>query len=208
MEPRLTFLGRSAQRWRVRVELPECGRLRGVTVGLWGPDGRPLAPGVVLPVVRGAGPSLLEAELGGPAELPAGSEVRCLVDVEGEPHPLVTCLGVDRRRGLAAWLHADARLHVQAGAPAAAPLVPREVCALALAWPGVFGEGEPTGPTGPASPRTACGPETEPVHVTQRESDPIEPDDLLSVLRDEFGVDVDDLDEGLRDVLTEEGGPR
>jgi hypothetical protein len=46
------------------------------------------------------------------------------------------------------------------------------------------------------------------VHVTQRESDPIESDDLLSMLRDEFGVDVDDLDEGLRDVLTEEGGPR
>ena len=203
MEPRLFFLGRSAQRWRVRVELPECGRLRGVTIGLWGPDGRPLAPGVVLPVVRGAGPSLLEAELGGPAELPAGSEVRCLVDVEGEPHPLVTCLGVDRRRGLAAWLHADARLHVQTAAPSAAPLAPREVHALAQAWPGLFGEGEPSGPT---PPRTAS--ETDPVGVTERVSDRTEPDDLLSMLRDEFGVDVDDLDEGLRDVLTDEGGPR
>ncbi len=187
MEPRLTFLGRSAQRWRVRVEFPECARVRGVTVGLWGPDGRPLAPGVVLPVGRGTGPTLVEAELGGPAELPAGSEVRCLVDVEGVSPPLVTCLGVDRRRGLAAWLYADVLLHVQVGAPSAAPLAPREVRALARAWPGLFGEVEPS------RPGTSSEPQAE---------------DLLSMLRDEFGVDVDDLDEGLRDALRDDDPTR
>ncbi len=261
MEPRLTFLGRSAHRWRVRVEIPECARLRGLTVGLWGPDARPLAPGVVLPVARGSGPTLLEAELGGPAELPAGSEVRCMVDLEGDAHPLVTCIGLDRRRGLAAWLHADARLHVQADAPRAVALAPRELRALALAWPGVFGEvdGGCAPPAHvPVRPEVAAardaGPPTDGGHVAldpaaasppaapsdgtgggvaeggtpsapasggPREgvrgpssgttfggASPPEADDLLSMLRDEFGVDVDDLDEDLRDVLTDDRSTR
>ena len=76
---------------------------------------------------------------------------------------------------------------MQVGAPSAAPLAPREVRALARAWPGLFGEVEPS------RPGTSSEPQAE---------------DLLSMLRDEFGVDVDDLDEGLRDALRDDDPTR
>ncbi|MFN7145810.1 MAG: hypothetical protein ACK4YP_18690, partial [Myxococcota bacterium] len=49
MDLKLTFLGRAANRWRVRVELPYGFQPRGLTVGLWGEDDKPLGPAVVAP---------------------------------------------------------------------------------------------------------------------------------------------------------------
>jgi hypothetical protein len=172
MAQRLTFLGRVSSRWRVRIEIPEDLCVQGLTVGLWGEDGRPLAPSVVVPHV-GAG--VIEAEVGGPAALPAGTEVRCIADVVGA-EPITVAVGTDRRRGLHAFLHADLRLPVSSNELAPMTLGRQDKERLARAYPWV------------APGRVAV-------------ADPPAADDVLSMLRDDFGVDLDDMDEDLLAAL-------
>jgi hypothetical protein len=185
MAQRLTFLGRLASRWRVRIEVPHDEPVVGLTVGLWGEDGRPLAPSVVVP--HGGG-GTVEAELGGPAALPAGAEVRCIADWSTGESVVVT-IGTDRRRGLHAFLHGDLRLPVSSDEPTASALTQEDVARLARAYPWLAdrsaGVTAPTAAPSPASPPS---------------------DDLLDLLRDEFGVDVDDMDEDLAATLR--GPPR
>ncbi len=183
MDLKLTFLGRVANRWRVHVDLPPGFRPRGLTVGLWGEDDKPLGPAVVAPPgVEGA----WEAELAGPTPLPPGTLVRCMADVDGGS-PMVYWLGVDRRRGLHAFLHADGRLPVESECAGAA-LATREVDRLANAFPWV----RPEPP--PATPKAArtC------VDLPSDE-DPLSPE-LRALLKEEFGVDVDNDDE-LMDLM-------
>ncbi|MFZ5476098.1 MAG: hypothetical protein ACOZNI_04930 [Myxococcota bacterium] len=130
MDLKLTFLGRVANRWRVRVEVPEGLRLRGLTVGLWGEDGRPLGPAVVAP--HGLG-SAFEAELSGPCPLPAGAQVRCVADVE-DIQPIEQSIGVDRRHGIHAFLHADQKLQLDP-VPAGAAVTRAETRRLASVFP-------------------------------------------------------------------------
>jgi hypothetical protein len=174
MELELTFLGRVANRWRVRVALAGGFRPRGLTVGLWGEDDKPLGPAVVAPAdVEG----MWEAELAGPATLPPGTLVRCMADVDGGA-PVVQWLGVDRRRGLHAFLHADGRLPVDSSATGAA-LDAKEVARLARAFPWVRPE-----PPSPMPTEAAAAP---------AEDDGLTPE-LRALLRDEFGVDDADLE--------------
>lgn len=183
MDLELTFLGRVANRWRVRVELPTGFRPRGLTVGLWGEDDKPLGPAVVAPEgVDG----VWEAELAGPMPLPPGTLVRCMADVEGAS-PMVYWLGVDRRRGLHAFLHADGRLPVESSAAGAA-LDAKEVAQLAAAFPWV----RPAAP-----PRAECG-AVEADEPGFPEDDGIAPE-LRQLLREEFGVDDADMKEFLED---------
>ena len=174
MDLKLTFLGRiahkcapsAASRWRVRVELPGGFRPLGLTVGLWGEDDKPLGPAVVAP--GGVG-GAWEAELAGPVPLPPGTMVRCVADV-GTAAPLVYWLGVDERTGLHAFLHADARLPV--GSTAKGRVIEeKELSKLAKAFPWLA-------PAHAPCPDVAAEPEIS--------------DDLKDLLRDEFGVDLDE----------------
>jgi hypothetical protein len=177
---KLTFLGRVANRWRIRVDLPPGLQPRGLTVGLWREDGRPLAPSVVAPTgVSGA----WEAELGGPCNLPAGAELRCIADIDGG-EPLVVTLGVDLRRGLHAFLHADQRLR---GEPTPKPsaVTPSELDRLAHAFPWVC-------PTKPDACEAGGRLRDESADVPAGA-----PSDLLDMLKNDFGVDLDDVDEEL-----------
>lgn len=177
MDLKLSFLGRVANRWRVHVDLPPGFRPRGLTVGLWGEDDKPLGPAVVAPPdIDGA----WEAELAGPVPLPPGTLVRCMADLE-DGTPLVYWLGVDRRRGLHAFLHADGRLPVESSCSLAA-LASREVNRLARAFPWVRPE------VVPAAPKAAAD-----AHVVD---DGIPPE-LREMLKDEFGIDVDAFDDDL-----------
>lgn len=180
MAQRLTFLGRVASRWRVRIEIPEDLRVQGLTVGLWAEDGRPLAPSVVLPE---AGAGVHEVEVGGPAALPAGAEVRCIADVlDGEPCTVV--VGTDRRRGLHAFLHGDLRLPVSSNELVPVALRAEEAARLASAYPWLARVKPST--HGPLAPDiAACGTGAD-------------PEDVLAMLREDFGVDVEDMDD---DVL-------
>lgn len=169
MDLKLTFLGRAANRWRVRVELPPGCRPRGMTVGLWSEDDKPLGPAVVAPPgVDGA----WEAEVYGPSPLPPGTMVRCVADA-AEKGELVYWLGVDRRRGLHAFMHADARLPVESHARGAA-MSEAEINRLALAFRWVRPEPE----------------------VRARGAGPCMgaelPPGVADLLRDEFGVDLDE----------------
>jgi hypothetical protein len=178
MDLKLTFLGRAASRWRVRVELAPGFHPQGLTVVLWGEDGKPLGPAVVAPANT---PAVWEVELAGPVPLPPGTQVRCMADIDGAA-PEVCWLGVDRRRGLHAFLHADGRLQVDSTCDGAA-LVPREVELLARAFPWVR-----------AVPVPTCGTAARPVTP----GDELSPA-LRDLLKDEFGVDVDALDDDLLD---------
>lgn len=180
MELELTFLGRVANRWRVRVELPAGFRPRGLTVGLWGEDDKPLGPAVVAPADVGG---VWEAELAGPSPLPTGTLVRCMADVDGGA-PVVYWLGVDRRRGLHAFLHADGRLPVDSSASGSA-LGAKELALLARAFPWVRAEAPP-------APPRAAAPEAD-----RDEDDGLTPE-LRALLRDEFGVDDADLQEFMK----------
>lgn len=182
MELKLTFLGRTAgsaapaaARWRVRVELP-CGvRPLGLAVGLWGENDAPLGPTVVAP--HGfEGP--WEPELAGPSPLPPGTMVRCVADIEASA-PLVYWLGLDARRGLHAFMHADARLPVVSTATGRA-VGSDERARLAVAFPWLQGRG------------VASEPDAEADEPGARADDPSLPPDLKDLLRDEFGVDLDD----------------
>ena len=102
----VTFLGRSQSRWRVRVDLAEVEDASALTIGLVDESGRELGPAMVAPapVER-----CCLVELNGPADLPPGTVVRCVADRSAGP-PLQEEVGVDARRGLHAYLNADARL--------------------------------------------------------------------------------------------------
>ncbi|MDP2308328.1 MAG: hypothetical protein Q8P18_20075 [Pseudomonadota bacterium] len=188
MDLELTFLGRSAGRWRVRVDLPPGLCLRGLTVGLWGEDDKPLGPAVVAP----AGTvGVWEAEVAGPAPLPPGALVRCMADF-GEHSCCVYWLSVDRRRGLHAFLHADGRLPVESDCVGSA-LSLKEIARLARAFPWVR-------PEPPAA--AACGARRTVAQALAEDlgEDSLSPE-LRDLLKDEFGVDVDAEDDPLLDFM-------
>jgi hypothetical protein len=177
-------------------------------VGLWGEDGRPLAPSVVVPH-HGAG--VVEAELGGPATLPPGAEIRCIADT-AEGDAVVVTIGTDRRRGLHAFLHGDLRIPCSSAEPTAAALDKAATARLARAYPWLV----PNRPPEPARTERRAGgdrrrasAEARAAHVpasdaagapAKAQPDPSEPADVLDMLRD-LGVDVDDMDEDLLDSL-------
>jgi hypothetical protein len=147
-------------------------------VGLWGEDGKPLGPSVVAPPCL---TDVWDAELAGPSQLPPGTQVRCIADLEGEA-PRVCWLGVDRRRGLHAFLHADGRLPLESTCAGAA-LARREVARMARAFPWLL-------------PAPGCCVPT----VTPDPKPEIAPD-LRDMLKDEFGVDVDAMDDDELDFM-------
>ena len=167
---KLTFLGRVESRWRVRVDLP-CGHdVAGITLGLVAEDGRLLGPQMV---ASGGEESCFIAELGGPCLLPPGTVVRCVADyADGRSEEATVRL--DRRSGLHAFLHADARL----------PVLSRV-----------------TGESLTRNERRRFGGSYPWVSVCDTCVDPAAKDDLLSMLKDEFDVDPDDLDDDLRAML-------
>ncbi|MDP2315653.1 MAG: hypothetical protein Q8P41_22335 [Pseudomonadota bacterium] len=179
MDLKLTFLGRAAGRWRVRVDMPPEFRPSGLTVGLWGEDDKPLGPAVVAPAgIDG----VWEAELAGPVTLPPGTLVRCMADME-DGTPVVYWLGVDRRRGLHAFLHADGRLPVESDSSCAA-LAAKEIVRLARAFPWV--RPDPPPPTAPCGARRTVAEAL----AAELGEDTLSPE-LRDLLKDEFGVDVD-----------------
>lgn len=103
--------------------------------------------------------------------MPPGTVVRCTVDVDGGP-ALVLEQQVDRRRGLHAFLHADALLPVSSDARPSV-LDKRSVGRLTRVFPWLS----------PTPPEPCCD------------------DDLLQMLKDEFDVDPDDVDDALVDQL-------
>ncbi len=189
MAQRLTFLGRVASRWRVRIEIPDDLSVEGLTVGLWGEDGRPLAPSVVVPH-HGAG--VVEAELGGPAALPPGAEIRCIADTADGGSVVVT-IGTDRRRGLHAFLHGDLRIPCSSNEPASSSLDKAATARLARAYPWLVPD---RAPEPPRTERRAGGERRRP-EATAVAPEPVSPpnvsspEDVLDLLRD-LGVDVDD----------------
>lgn len=130
---KLRALDRVDTRWRMRFDLSSALSVRGLTIGLVAEDGRPLGPAVV---AQADGSGEVSVDVRGPCTLPPGTVARVVLDLDGEP-PLVHEILVDRRRGLHAWLHADAHLEVSSGAPLA-PLSPGEGRALArvFCWAG------------------------------------------------------------------------
>lgn len=188
MDLALTFLGRSAGRWRVRVDLPPGLCPSGLTVGLWGEDDKPLGPAVVAPAgTVGA----WEAEVAGPVPLPSGALVRCMADFDEHPS-CVYWLGVDRRRGLHAFLHADGRLPVESDCGGEA-LSLKDIGRLARAFPWVCPE--PPVVVGCGARRTVAE-----ALAADLGEDALSPE-LRELLKDEFGVDVDAEDDGLVDFL-------
>lgn len=163
------FLGKRETRWRVQLDLSFCPR--GVTMGLVSEDGKPLGPAQVAPP---EGQRSFTVELSGPCQLPAGSVVRCVIDTEcgiwTKDFP------IDQRRGLQAFLHADARLPVDSSEP---------IRALSQAERGRLAELMPWLIRAPEAPGCCGG-----------------GDDVLGMLR-EVGVDVDEMDAELRDALRE-----
>lgn len=159
----LTFLGRICDRWRVRVELGEPRAVRGLTVSLVAENGRVLGPSVVAPQDIG---SCWVADLRGPPHLPPGTVVRATAD--GEWGVLTEEIGVDPRRGLHAYLHADARLPLE-GKPRGAALSDRETTLLGRIFPWMCG----------------CGPAAA------------AKDDEVEALLREMGVDPGDVDPDL-----------
>lgn len=180
----LTFLGQLRERWRVRVELAPGFRPRGLTVGLVSEAGRSLGPVVVMPEDVGC---CWVADLRGPSPLPPGAKVVATADLCGGGM-LVQDVCVDARRGLHAFLHGDGRLPLETD-PVPEPLDKRDLSRLAAAFPWIAACGGPTrtpavdeAPAGP--PRAMPGDES-----TAAESE------LLDMLRKDFDVDVDDLDD-------------
>ncbi len=142
--------------------------VRAVTIGLWGESGRPLAPVVVVP---GVGCGTIEVDIGGPRTLPAGTRLRCAADLDdGELYEVE--VGVDRRTGAHAFVHADQRIAVPREAPKVVPLSARDQRRLAEAWPWLGGSNHPA---------TAVASATSELDTSLRD-----------MLRDDFGVDLDD----------------
>lgn len=187
----LTFLGQLRERWRVRVELAPGFRPRGLTVGLVSEAGRSLGPVVVMPEDVGC---CWVADLRGPCPLPPGAKVVATADLCGGGM-LVQDVCVDARRGLHAFLHGDGRLPLETD-PVPEPLDKRDLSRLAAAFPWIAACGGPA--AGPSVIDTVGACAERPVAgdaATAAE------DDLLDMLREDFGVDVDDLDEDVLDAL-------
>lgn len=164
----LTFLGRCGERWRVRVDAPAGAVARGVTLGLADADGRPLGPAVVGPAEF----ATWVADLRGPAVLPSDAHVRATMDgPDGAPLEQTTL--VRARRGVAAWLHADAQLEL-CTRQAPEPLSRKEATRVARG----FG-------------LCACDPPRPQAEV---------PPDLADLLAD-FDVDADALDADVLSTL-------
>lgn len=171
---KLAFLGRQNDRWRVRVERVGDGRPVGLTVGLWAESGQLLGPVVVAPDDVGA---CWIAELRGPCPLPPGTEVRATLDTE-DGYTVEAALGVDERRGLHAFLHADGLLPL-VNSPRGAALNGKETLRLGRVFPWVCN----------------CAPAASP---------PVD-DELADLLRSEFDVDPDDLTDELLASLRRQG---
>lgn len=158
----LTFLGRCGERWRVRVDAPSGVVARGVTVGLVDADSRPLGPAVVAPAEF----ATYVADLRGPAVLPSDAHVRVTMDGP-DGAPFEQSMPVRARRGVSAWLHADAQLELCTRQPPE-PLTKTQLARIARRF-GVW----------------ACEPPRPAADV---------PADLADLLAD-FDVDAADLDE-------------
>lgn len=169
------FLGRHDNRWRVRVELdfaPDA-----LTIGLVSEDGKPLGPAMVAPP---DGRSSVIAELGGPCQLPAGARVRCMVDTH------CGCwmqeFSLDERRGLHAWLKGDTPLVVESNERGLG-LDAGHIRRLSnhFAWLKKSTKKEPC--WAPASVTEELPPPS---------TAPCCEDDLLKMLQEDFGVDLDE----------------
>jgi hypothetical protein len=158
----LTFLGRSCDRWRVRVDVEPAVDVRSLTVSLVSERGRPLGPAVVAPGDVG---SCWTAELRGPVTLPPGTVVRAVGEVDGAW--VEKDVGVDQRRGLHAFLHADGRLPLD-NEPVGAAVTRKEAIRLGRLFPWVCG----------------CPPRQAPMQ-----------DALAEMLCREFDVDPADIDD-------------
>ena len=184
-----SFLGRHENRWQVRLELGFTPR--GVTVGLVSEDGQALGPAMVAPPESGREPdpeferglrhpSSFLAELAGPCPLPGGTVVRCTLDtvcgVWVQEFPL------DPRRGLHAFLLGDSPLAVES-LEQGIGLSRSELRRLAGTFPWL------------APAPIPCG--TPPAPNPESDAD----DEMLKMLADDFGVDVEELDPALRASL-------
>lgn len=172
---RLVAFERVDLRWRLHLELPSGLALSGLTAGLLTEDGRPLGPAVVSPVPDG---SEIVVDVRGPCSLPQGTVVRVTLDVVGES-PITHDLLVARRRGLHAWLHADAKLSVESSHKLEGlTLSHRRQLASEWCW------------VAPATDELGgCAPCGESL-----------PDEMADLLRD-MGVDVEEISSELRDQL-------
>jgi hypothetical protein len=151
---KLEVVGRHDMRWRLRVDVPGDIRVSSALVGLVGEDGHPLGPAVVAgPVERGS----FTVDVRGPCALPPGAVARVTLDVAGE-EPITHDLLLAERRGLHAWLRADARLPVESRAEFA-DLSRTERRRLAAVWCWLE-EQEASGavPTAPACGADAVAP--------------------------------------------------
>ena len=165
----LTFLGRGFDRWRVRVDAGVCRSLAGLTVSLVNEQGRAIGLPVVAPEEAGR---CWVAELSGPAQLPPGTVVRAVAEQDG--CVVASEVGVDARRGMHAFLHADARLPLESD-PKGTAMTAREASRLGAVFPWVCG-----------CPSDVPGPDGE--------------DELDAMLR-EFDIDPADLNEALLGAL-------
>ncbi len=183
----LTFLGRCDNRWRVRVDLPAGVEVEGLTLALVGEDGRALGPLVVAPI---DGASTYTFDLRGPCDMPPNTVVRCVADLVGGG-ALADVLVLDRRRGLHAFMHADARLPLESKSRGEG-LSNTERRRLGAAFPWLVGC--PEGVVAEHSvPEAEADPEFSP--------DPGLSPDILSMLRDDFGVELDETDADLTGVV-------
>jgi hypothetical protein len=173
---RLTFLGRCDQRWKVRVDWDGPVAVTGLTLGLYDDEGRALGASVVAPAGVGSG---FAAALSGPCSLPPGSRVRCVADL-ADGTALELELPADARQGLEAYVRGEPRVHLVSRAELRA-LAPAEIAALGAGFPWLAACGSAPGPT----PTPAAAPV----------------DDVCAMLRDDFGIDPDDLDPDLVGAL-------
>lgn len=173
MDLKLTFPERVANRWRVRLEIPPDLHHHGVTVGLWDEDGRPLSPAVVLPADAGC---VFDADLGGPEQLPPGARVRAVADLD-DGGVLESSIAVHKHAGLHAYLRGELKMTMEP-APKGAALTTKEIQGLARVFPWM----RPPSEEVPVRP-TSMG------------------DDLLDMLREDFDVDVEGMDDELLRTL-------
>lgn len=175
-----TFLGKHENRWKVKVDvdfLPEA-----MTIGLVSEDGRCLGPAMVVPL---QGPSVV-AELSGPCQLPTGAVVRCVIDTDCGSW--MQEFPVDQRRGLNAFLHADGRLPVDSTALGVG-LEKRELKRLAKSLPWLDLKKEKKESKGWAPAARAEAPVDGPPTPKGCK------DDILTMLQEDFGVDVDEMED-------------
>lgn len=174
----LTLLGKSAERWQVRVELEPDYHPAALTVALWSEADRPLGPAVI--VTTGTNRCMV-ADLRGPQRLPPGTCIVATVDtVDGTTETFFQ--NVDPRRGLHAFLHADARISMESD-PKGAPLTTREIINLGRRFPWLCG-------------CSSAG--QEPAEEAGEPSEANEDDDLVSMLKREFDLNEEDIPDDLR----------